>query len=409
MKLKRTLAALLALCLLASLGACAKAPASPTDSPSPAPTEEVVEPTDAPDAPAVNPNAPVIEGLTYESTVELAYADQFAIYKYEGGYEFIDLVSSDRILIVPEDGTVPAGLDKDVVVLRRPIENVYLTATSAMALIDAIGALGTLRFVGTRDWYVPSANEALESGALIYAGKYNAPDYEQLLDGKCGLSIQSTMILHNPDVREKLIEVGIPTIIERSSYEEHPLARTEWVKVYGALFDREAEAEAVFRTEQDKVLALEALEGTGKTVAFFYVNSSGSVVTYKTNGYVPAMIRIAGGEYIFSDLGLDDDSKLSTINMSMESFYSEAVNADVIIYNCSIVNQLTSLDDLLSLSPVLADFKAVKNGNAWCTTSSMFQQTDKMGSIILEMNEIFSGTTDGSDLEFIFRLEEAGA
>ena len=121
------------------------------------------------------------------------------------------------------------------------------------------------------------------------------------------------------------------------------------------------------------------------------------------------MIRIAGGEYIFTDLGLNDDSKLSTINMSMESFYAEAVSADYIIYNCSIVNQLTSLEDLLSLSPVLADFKAVKNGNAWCTTSSMFQQTDKMGSIILEMNRIFTGTTDGSDLEYIFRLEEAGA
>ena len=407
MKLKRMLAALLALCLLASLGACAKAPASPTDSPSPAPTD-AAGPTDAPSAPN-DPNAPVIDGLVYESTVELAYADQFAIYKYEGGYEFIDLVNSDRILIVPEGGSVPAGLDKDVVVLKRPIENVYLTATAAMALIAAIDALGSLRFVGTRDWYVPSAVEALESGDLIYAGKYNAPDYEQLLDGKCGLSIQSTMILHNPDVREKLIEVGIPTIIERSSYEEHPLGRTEWVKVYGALFDKEAEAEAVFRAEQDKVLSLETLEGTGKTVAFFYVNSSGSVVTYKTNGYVPAMIRIAGGEYIFTDLGLNDDSKLSTINMSMESFYAEAVSADYIIYNCSIVNQLTSLEDLLSLSPVLADFKAVREGNAWCTTESMFQQTDKMGSIIREMNEIFSGATDGSDLEYIFRLEEAGA
>ncbi|MBR5707995.1 MAG: ABC transporter substrate-binding protein, partial [Oscillospiraceae bacterium] len=359
-----------------------------------------------PPAAPSDPNAPVIDGLTYESTVELAYADQFAIYKYEGGYEYIDLVNSDKILIVPEGGSVPAGLDKDVVVLTRPIKNVYLTATSAMSLIDAIDALGSLRFVGTRDWYVESATRALESGELIYAGKYNAPDYEQLLDGKCGLSIQSTMILHNPDVREKLIEVGIPTIIERSSYEEHPLGRTEWIKVYGALFDKEAEAGAKFAEQQDKVRALEALEGTGKTVAFFYVNSSGSVVTYKTDGYVPAMIRIAGGEYIFKNLGLDDDSKLSTINMSMESFYAEAVNADFIIYNCSIVNQLTSLDDLLSLSPVLTDFKAVREGNAWCTTESMFQQTDRMGSIIEEMNAIFTGASDGSDLEYLFRLKE---
>jgi iron complex transport system substrate-binding protein len=407
MKLKRLLAALLALCLLASLGACAKAPASPTDSPSPAPTEGP-EPTDAPSAPSA-PDAPVIEGLVYESTVPLTYADQFAIYKYEGGYEYIDMVNSDRILIVPEGGSVPAGLDRDVVVLQRPIENVYLAATSAMALIDAIGSLGSLSFVGSRTWYTDGAIKAFESGDVIYAGKYNAPDYEMLLNGKCGLAIESTMILHNPDVREKLIEVGIPTIIERSSYEDHPLGRTEWVKVYGALFGREAEAEAAFEEQVDKVRALEAIDGTGKTVAFFYVNTSGSVVTYKTNGYVPAMIRLAGGEYVFSDLGLGDDSKLSTINMSMEQFYAEAASADVIIYNCSIASQLYTLEDLISLSPVLADFRAVREGNAWCTTDSMFQQTDKMGSIIQEMNAIFSGTTDGSDLEYMFRLEREGA
>ena len=54
---------------------------------------------------------------------------------------------------------------------------------------------------------------------------------------------------------------------------------------------------------------------------------------------------------------------------------------------------------------MLADFKAVREGNAWCTKESMFQQTDKMGTIILEMNKIFTGQSDGHDLTYIFRLE----
>jgi len=199
--------------------------------------------------------------------------------------------------------------------------------------------------------------------------------------------------------------VGIKTVVERSSYEDHPLGRTEWIKVYGTLLNMEDAANAVFDSEMSKVKALENLGSTGKTVAFFYVNTQGNVVTYKSEGYLPAMIRLAGGEYIFSDLGGDDESKLSSINMSMEEFYHSAVSADYIIYNCSIAAQLHTIDDLTSLSPVLADFKAVKNGNAWCTTESMFQQTDKMGSIIQEMNKIFTDSTDGSDLNYIFRLE----
>ncbi len=401
MRSKRVLCAALALCLLLVCTACG---GSGSETPSPTPAAANA------DAPASTPrpgeeNAPKIAGLVYESTLPLQYADQFAIYRYEGGYSFIDIVNSDRILVVPEGGSVPGGLDKDVVVLQQPVNKIYLPATSAMALFDAMGGLDRIAFVGSKTWYTEDAVRAFENGDFVYAGKYNAPDYEMLMAGGCDLAIESTMILHNPDVREKLIEIGIKTIVERSSYEDHPLGRTEWIKLYGEILDLEAEAEAVFNSEMEKVKGLESLESTGKTVAFFYVNTAGNVVTYKSEGYLPAMIRLAGGEYIFTDLGGDDDSKLSSINMSMEEFYNTAVNADIIIYNCSIVAQLHTIEDLTSLSPVLADFKAVRTGDAWCTTESMFQQTDKMGTLIQEMNRIFSGTTDGSDLKYIFHLE----
>lgn len=349
--------------------------------------------------------APAVGDLKYESTVPLEYADQFAIYKYEGGYSLIDMVESDRMLVVPEGKAVPEGLDQDIVVVQQPLSNIYMAATSAMALFDSIDALDTITFVGSKHWYIDNAVKAMEDGRFVYAGKYNTPDYEMLLHQGCQLAIESTMILHNPEVKEKMTELGIKTVVERSSYEDHPLGRTEWVKVYGALLGKEAEADAAFRTEVDKIQALEGLESTGKTVAFFYVSSGGNAVTYKTNGYVPTMIRIAGGEYIFTDLGLDDDSKLSTVNMNMEEFYNTAREADVVIYNCSIAEQLQAMEDFLALSPVLEDFKAVKENNVWCTTESMFQQTDKMGTIIQEMHAIFAGEAEGDNLRYIFKLQ----
>ena len=380
MTLKKILCAVTALLLLFSFAACGEKP------------EESID-------------APVIGDLKYESTVPLQYADQFAIYKYEGGYSYIEMVNSDKILVVPEGGETPTGLDPDVVIVQQPLNDIYLVSTAAISLFDALDALDRVAFVGTKSIYIENALKALEDGVFVYAGKYNAPDYEMLLDGGCQLAIESTMILHNPDVKEKLIELGIKTIVERSSYESHPLGRTEWIKLYGALLGLEEEAEAAFRGEVDKISSLEGLDSTGKTVAFFYVNSSGNVVTYKTDGYVPAMIRIAGGEYIFTDLGLDDDNKLSTINMNMEEFYNTAVNADIVIYNCSIVSQLNTLDEFLALSPVLEDFKAVKDGNVWCTARSMFQQTDKMGTIIQEMNAIFTGNGESRELEYMFKLK----
>ena len=404
MKKNRIIAALLALCLLLPLAACGV-----NETSTPAPTEAPASSGAAQPAATPRPgeeNAPKIDGLTYERTVPLEYADQFAIYKYEGGYAYIDMVNSDQMLVVPEGGTVPKGLGKDVVIVQQPLQHIYLPATSVMALMDALNALDRIAFVGSKTWYTENAIRAFENGDFVYAGKYNTPDYEMLLAGGCDLAIESTMILHNPEVKEKLVEIGIKTVVERSSYEDHPLGRTEWIKVYGTLLGLEEQADAVFSEQMSKVKALESLGSTGKTVAFFYVNTQGNVVTYKSEGYLPSMIKIAGGEYIFSDLGAEDDTgKLSTVNMSMEEFYHKAVNADYIIYNCSIAAQLHTIDDLTSLSPVLADFKAVREGNAWCTTESMYQQTDKMGTIIQEMNKIFTDSTDGSDLDYIFRLE----
>ena len=35
-------------------------------------------------------------------------------------------------------------------------------------------------------------------------------------------------------------------MIERSSYEKHPLGRLEWIKLFGVLFGREQQAKAFF-------------------------------------------------------------------------------------------------------------------------------------------------------------------
>lgn len=350
------------------------------------------------------PDVPTWGNLKFTKTVELKYADQFQIYQYEDGYSLIDMLDSDRMLVIPEGGSVPEGLDSDVIVIQKPLSKIYLAATSAMALFEGLDAMDSISWVGTKYWYTEKAIAALEAGDFLYAGKYNAPDYEMLLGGGCQLAIESTMVLHNPEVKEKLIELGINTVVERSSYEDHPLGRTEWIKVYGALLGKEAEGEALFNAEVEKIQTLESLESTGKTVAFFYINTSGNVVTYKNDGYVPAMIRIAGGIYALEDYDFKDASKLSTINMNMEEFYNNVKDADIFIYNCSIVSELRTLDEFLSLSAVLEDCKAVRENNVWCTTQSMFQQTDRMGSIIEEMNKIFTGEADNQELSYIFKL-----
>lgn len=346
-------------------------------------------------------------GLQYDHSMELQYAQQFQVDYYEGGYVRLTIAGEDEFLLIPEGGTVPEGLDADVTVLQKPVQNIYLVATSAMDLFCSLDALDAVRLSGTDadGWYIEAAKAALEDGSILYAGKYSAPDYELILAENCGLAVESTMIYHNPEVQEKLEEFGIPVLVERSSYEPHPMGRAEWIRLYGALLGLEDRAQEMFERQTARLQEVGAPEGTGKTVAFFYISSNGYANVRRSNDYVSEMIRLAGGKYIFDDLG-DDGSALSTVNMTLEEFYAGAKDADYIIYNSTIDGEIFTIDELLDKSALLADFRAVKDGNVWCTGKNLFQETTSLGDMIADIHAVLANEdTDETELSYLHRVK----
>lgn len=348
---------------------------------------------------ALAEGAPELPGLTFEAETELEYAQCFRLYRYEGGYTLITIENGGDFLVVPEDGQVPGGLDDGITVLRQPLDRIYLAATSAMSLFNAVDALDHIRLTGTRasGWYVDAAVEALNSGAMLFSGKYSEPDYELMIGEDCNLAIESTMIYHTPKVKEMIEDLGIPVLVDRSSYEPHPLGRTEWIKLYAVLVDKEDEAAAFFDRQASVIRELENFENTGKTVAFFAVNSDGSVVIRKPSDYIPKMIALAGGRYAFEDFVTDQAA--TSISITMEDFYAKAVDADVLIYNASIAAPISTVDELLALNELFADFKGVQEGNVWCTGKSFYQATDIVGQMI---RDIHLALTDGDESQMTF-------
>lgn len=345
----------------------------------------------------------ISDELTYTDSTELEYAQKFTIDNYEGGYALITITDGGRFLVVPEGKEAPADLAKDITVLQQPIQNIYLVASAVMDMFVSLDALDTIRFSGTKTegWYIDEAKAAMENGDILYAGKYSAPDYEQILAENCGLAIENTMISHTPEVQEQLEKFGIPVLVDHSSYEPNPLGRTEWVKLYGLLTGHEEEAEAAFAKEADAFEAISGEAATGKTVAFFYITSNGEANVRKSADYLPKMIELAGGTYIFRDLG-DEDDATSTMSMQMEEFYAGAKDADYIIYNSTIEGQLSSVDELLAKSPLLQKFKAVQEGHVYCTTKNLYQSTMELGTITSDIHRMLEG--DDGDLTYLYRL-----
>lgn len=351
----------------------------------------------------------ISQKLTFDHSEELTYAQKFSIDDYEGDYHLVTVTDGSRYLLVPEGKEVPDDLASDIVVIQEPVQNIYLAASAAMDMFVSLDALDSIRFSSLKadGWYIDQAKEAMENGDILYAGKYSTPDYEQIVQGNCGLAIENTMILHTPEVKEQLEKFGIHALVDYSSYEPEPLGRTEWVKLYGLLTGHEKEAEDAFNKEQaameevqNSVAASEGKET--KTVAFFYITSNGQANVRKSADYLPKMIEMAGGQYIFKDLG-DEEEATSTMSMQMEEFYAGAKDADYIIYNSTIEGELDSVDDLLAKSPLFEKFRAVQEGHVYCTSKNLYQSTMELGTITSDIHRMLVG--DDEDLTYLYQLK----
>ena len=338
--------------------------------------------------------------------MELQYAENFAVDYYEGGYTMLTTkMDSKKFLLVPEGKEAPEDLEEGIVVLKRPIKDIYLVASAIMDMFCELDGLEQVKFSGQpkENWYIEEAKAAMEEGGIFYAGKYNKPDYELLVSEGCTLAIENRMVMHSPEVVEKLENFEIPVMVECSSYESHPLGRVEWIKFFGALLGQEEKAEQIFAEQTEILDKVTADSQTGKTVAFFFVTSNGLIQVRQSSDYVPKMIELAGGRYIFENLG-DADTKRSTMNMQAEEFYSQAKDADFLIYNSAIDGGVSDMEALLEKCSFLKDFKAVRENNVWCTTNDMYQQSLSIGYLIEDIHNMLAGEREET-MNYLFRLK----
>ena len=340
----------------------------------------------------------LVDGQRSSGVISLSYAEGFDIIKYDD-YRLIRIYGADDFLLVPKGEPIPevteekTGEKVDITILRRPIDRTYLVSSSVMDLIRQIGALEYIRLSGTKaeDWSVKEAADLMNEGSIVYAGKYRTPDYELILSEGCDLAVENTMIYHDPEVKEKLEELSIPVMVETSSYEKDPRGRLEWIKLYGALYGKETEADDYFEKCEKEITSVIEMDKTGKEVAFFSVTASGSINVRKPDDYIAGLIELAGGNYVPDASGKAEAGGSGTVNMQMEDFYAGTYDADILIYNSTIRGELESVADLAGKNPLFSDYKAVKEQNVYCMTGDFFQHPTDTAKFLSELRNLIEG------------------
>jgi len=323
--------------------------------------------------------------------IPVTCAKGFRIREYDNKAFRISIEGEEDFLALTEGAAVPKDCE-DMAVIKIPVSDIYLAASGAMDMFIKAGALDSVKYCSTDEdgWYLDEAKAAMEKGNISYVGKYSEPDFEFLLDEGCHLAIENTMIYHKPQTMEKLKELGIPVIVDLASRENDPLGRMEWIKLYGILTGHYEDACEAF---EKQVALAGSFSDTGKSVGFFYFASDGTVSVRRSDDYIPAMIKMAGGNYVFDDLY--GDNELSTENIQMEDFYVTAKDADYLIYNGMITGDMPGIEELVAQNSLLADFRAVKEGHVYQASKDFYQSAMSIGAMINDIHLMLEDAEGG--------------
>lgn len=336
--------------------------------------------------------------LIFDYEEEFEYAEMLTMTHYKGGYTgFTVHGMNNEFLIVPEGKSVPAELGENVTVLQQPITRACFNSANLVSLMDAIGALDDIATVGVvqEKWYLPNVIEKMESGDILYSGAFSAPDFEMMVAEGVQLEFDTQMLNSKVEVISKYEELGIPYIIEPSSLESHPLARTEWVKLLGAIFGREEEANAFFEEQKAAVAAIDTGD-VDKTVAVYAIIND-QVAIRNGQDYMKKIVELAGAEYVPGDFYPDETSYTK---VSFEEFYASCKDADYLLY-AIFTFPFDSIEGMIEYNELFADFKAVQEGNVYYTITYISQATSSIVNVIEDVNTILRDpTVENTDTVF---------
>lgn len=333
------------------------------------------------------------------------YAQFLSIYEEEGYRiaEIVDPWNRDRILqkyvLIPkteytnQNNNIPSGT-----IVSVPIDNIIVYSSVHASILEALGAADRITGVCEPQYMTCTAvKDGVALGKITDCGNSVSPNIERIADAKGRIIIASPLENSNYGTAEKL---GLP-IIEAVDYmETSPLARSEWIKLFGALLCMDNKADSMFRQIETEYCSLK--DTIAKGIESRHLHCPTLLVERRYGSswgipggrsYVANIYKDAGADYIFSELDAE-----STVNMSFENVLATAIDADIWLFKYWNPTDM-SYNDLEEEYKLYNKFKAFREKSIFgCNT---FEST-YYDEIVLRPQDILK------DLASIFHPELFG-
>lgn len=302
------------------------------------------------------------------SSDTIRYAQGFTIQHFDNhtSVEVRDPWDSTRILqrylLIDREQAVPQGLPKGTVI-RTPVRKVVVYTSVHTAIVDQLGEVD--KIIGVcepRYMDTPGIQEGLRDGRIADLGEATAPNIEKMIDIGAEIIIASPFQNAGYGPAEKL---GIP-IIEAADYMESlPLGRTEWIRFYGLLFEKSAQADSIFRETEEQYLALKELAAsvTDRPTVISEKKFGSSWYMPAGDSYIAHLYKDAGADYVFKDL-----PGAGSTPLAFETVLDKAIHADMWLVKYNQATEMTYKDLRTEYTPY-ENFDAFKNRRIYtCNT-----------------------------------------
>ena len=293
------------------------------------------------------------------------------------GFDIVEEKGNKKLIIksayqnATEDATYPlskkipstALANTKLNTIQIPVKNIVVTSTTHIPMVELLQSENAI--VGfPHGQYVSSerTRKLLDAGKIAEIGKENSLNTEILLDLQPELVVGFSVTSPNKSLTT-LQKAGINVIYNGDWLEETPLGKAEWIKFFGVLFDKEKQADSIFKAiETNYVNAKKtALLGLQKPTVLSGAIMSKDIWNLPAGeSFVAQFLKDANLTYLWKDT-----KGKGSLSLSFESVFDKGANADIWI----APGYFTSKKQLLESNALYAKFKAFQDDNIYTPTT----------------------------------------
>lgn len=267
--------------------------------------------------------------------------------------------------LVPHGVAAPVNVPPGSVI-NVPVSSMICMSTTHLAALSALGATEIITGAsGTDLVYDASLRKAIQEGIIPDVGYEGSLDKELIVSLKPDLLMAYGVGASSAEYLRKLSDMGVKVMFNADYLEEHPLARCEWIKIFGLLTGKREKADSLYAAAADNYLRLaEMVRKSSESRPAVLLGAPWEDVWYVSpaNSYIGRLINDAGGRYLFDDLIAPN-----SVPYAVEAVFKRATGADLWINP----GTAESLDDIAEYDHRMKKLPVYKSGDVWNNRNRM--------------------------------------